>query len=345
MRKSAFVLGASGQVGRAVINSLLSAGWHVRAGSRTTYEFPVDVEGVLVDREVDSSVVEALAGGADVLIDCVAYSETHARQVLALEGLIGSAVVLSSVSVYADSSGRTLDEAQRIDDFPQFPVPVLESQTRTQPGDQTYSTRKVAMEDVLVSADAALPVTVLRPGAISGPGSVHPRELWFVKRALDHRPVQLLNWGGQSQFHTSSTVNIAELVRLAANQPARRVLNAVDPKASTTTEIGSRINEILDHHPVKFVVPGSPGVGDTPWSVPKPFVMDMSEAVRDLGYKPAMGYAEALQNTVGWIVSALGGRAWQDAFPTFLHANGPEAFDYVAEDAWVQQNERRNGRS
>ena len=196
MSKSAFVLGASGQVGRAVINSLLNDGWHVRAGSRTTYEWPVDVEGVLVDREVDSSVVEALAGGADVLIDCVAYSDTHARQVLALEGLIGSAVVLSSVSVYADSSGRTLDEAQRVDDFPEFPVPVSESQTRTRPGDRTYSTRKVAMEDVLVSANAALPVTVLRPGAISGPGSVHPRELWFVKRALDHRPVQLLNWGG-----------------------------------------------------------------------------------------------------------------------------------------------------
>lgn len=89
MSKSAFVLGASGQVGRPVINSLLSDGWHVRAGSRTTYEWPVDVEGVLVDREVDSSVGEALAGGADVLIDCVAYSDTHARQVLALEGLTG----------------------------------------------------------------------------------------------------------------------------------------------------------------------------------------------------------------------------------------------------------------
>jgi len=341
MSKNAFVLGASGQVGRAVITSLVSDGWHVRAGSRTLHEWPADVEGVLVDRGVDSSVAQALAGGADVLIDCVAYSEAHAQQVLALAGLIGSAVVLSSVSVYADSSGRTLDEARLVDDFPDFPVPVSESQTRTPPGDQTYSTRKVAMEDVFASANAALPVTVLRPGAISGPGSVHPRELWFVKRALDRRPVQLLNWGGQSQCHTSSTVNIAELVRLAANQPANRVLNAVDPKAFTTTEIGTRINQILDHHPVEFVVPGSPGVGDTPWSVPKPFVMDMSEAVRDLGYKPVMGYAESLQNTVGWIVSALGSKAWQDAFPTFLRANGPDAFDYLAEDVWVQQHESR----
>ena len=171
------------------------------------------------------------------------------------------------------------------------------------------------MEDVLVSANAALPVTVLRPGAISGPGSVHPRELWFVKRALDHRPVQLLNWGGQSQFHTSSTVNIAELVRLAATQPARRVLNAVDPKASTTTEIGSRINEILDHHPVEFVVPGSPGVGDTPWSVPKPFVMDMSEAVRDLGYKPAMGYAEAMDEDRARLLQIDGAMPRLNAIP------------------------------
>ena len=341
MSKTAFVLGASGQVGRAVMDSMVSDGWEVRAGSRTAHDWPAGVEGVLVDRESDLSVKKALGGGADVLIDCVAYTDRHARQLLGLDGLLGSAVVLSSVSVYADGEGRTLDEARGVEDFPDFPQLVTESQAITRPGEGTYSTRKVAMENVLLSADAVLPVTVLRPGAISGPGSVHPRELWFIKRALDHRPVQLLSWRGLSQFHTSSTVNIAELVRQAAHQPRRRVLNAVDPTSLTTGEIGRHINQILEHDPVLFEVPGAPGVGDSPWSVPKPFVMDMSAAVRELSYEPPMTYAEALEDTVSWIVSRLGDHEWQDVFPTFLRANGPEAFDYASEDAWVRDNSSR----
>lgn len=341
MSKTAFVLGASGQVGRAVMNSLVSDGWEVRAGSRTAHEWPAGVEGVLVDRESDLSVEKALGGGADVLIDCVAYTDRHARQLLGLDGLLGSAVVLSSASVYADGEGRTLDEARSAEDFPHFPHPVAESQPVTGPGEGTYSARKVAMENVLLAADVDLPVTILRPGAISGPGSVHPRELWFIKRALDHRPVQLLSWRGLSQFHTSSTVNIAELVRLAAHQPGRRVLNAVDPTALTTAEIGRHINQILEHDPVLFDVPGAPGVGDTPWSVPKPFVMDMSAAARELGYEPPMTYAEALDATISSIVSRLGDHEWQDVFPAFLRANGPEAFAYAAEDAWIRDNGSR----
>ena len=78
------------------------------------------------------------------------------------------------------------------------------------------------MEQLLLGAGATLPVTVLRPGAITGPGSVHPRELWFVQRALDDRPVQFLAHKRRSRFHTSSTPNIAELVRLAADRPGTR---------------------------------------------------------------------------------------------------------------------------
>ena len=70
-----------------------------------------------------------------------------------------------------------------------------------------------------------MPVTVLRPGAIYWPGGVHPREFFFIKRTLDHRRVQLLNWNGQSRFHLSNTRNIAKLVR-------------------------------LDHHPKEFLIPG-----------------------------------------------------------------------------------------
>jgi hypothetical protein len=124
---------------------------------------------------------------------------------------------------------------------------------------------------------------------------------------------------------------------LAANRPLRCVLNAVDPKALTTAPIGLAINDILDHHPKTFAIPGSPGMGETPWSVPKPFITDMSLAARSLGYEPVMDYSEALNDTAGWIVSALYGRDWKEAFPTFLRAKGTESFNFGAEDAWVRR--------
>jgi nucleoside-diphosphate-sugar epimerase len=288
-----------------------------------------------VDRDSDKSLTAAVASGYDVLVDCVAYTETHGRQLAGLADRVGSAVVLSSFSVYADVQGRSLDEATGPEDFPVLPVPVPEDQATVPAGPLTYSTRKVALETVLL--DSALPVTVLRPGAIVGPGSVFPREWWFVKRALDLRPAQVLSHNGESRFHTTSTANLAELVRLAAHQPGSRVLNAGDPRAVTVREIASAINDLLDHDPEEILIPGpdADGIGTNPWSVPHPYVMDMTAAERVLGYRPVTDYLTALPATVEWITETVRHRDWRDAFPGFLRACGEKAFDYAPEDAWL----------
>ena len=338
MTKTAFVLGASGQVGEAVIPALLQDGWRVRAGSRTVHAWPEAVEGVLVDREEDASFEAAIGDGVDVLVDCVAYTAAHATQIIRAGDRIGSAIVLSSVSLYADDEGRTLDQATGVESFPRLPNPVVETQLRTTPGPDTYSSRKVAMEDVLLHEDVAVPITILRPGTIYGPGSVHPREYWFIKRALDRRPVQLLNWGGLSQFSMSNSRNIAELVRLAAAAPRRRILHAVDDRALTTAEIAAITNAHLDHHPAQFLLEGQSTLGETPWSVPgtKPIIASMAAAETELGYRPVATYANTVPEMVDRIVSTIADGDWATAYPAFLRANGREAFDYESEDAWVR---------
>ncbi len=99
----------------------------------------------------------------------------------------------------------------------------------------------------LLASGDRLPVTLLRPAAIQGPYSRMQRELYVVKRAVDHRPVRALVHGGTSRFHTSSTEVIAELVRLAAAHPGTRVLNATDPRAPTVPEIAASIDAITGH--------------------------------------------------------------------------------------------------
>lgn len=66
----------------------------------------------------------------------------------------------------------------------------------------------------------------------------------------------------------------------------------------------------------------------------------MSEAARQLGYRPVTGYAESLPRTVEWLVEQLDGRDWREAFPKMVRNYGETLFDYAAEDAWLDRQER-----
>ncbi|MFF9851633.1 NAD-dependent epimerase/dehydratase family protein [Streptomyces litmocidini] len=336
---NAFVLGATGQVGRAAVRALVADGWEVTAASRGGAGddgWPDEVRSVRLDRNEEGALAAGLGDGCDVLVDIVAYDAGHGRQLTGLADRIGSAVVVSSGAVYEDERGRSFDTQDRPDGFPAYPVPLAEDWRTVAPGDTTYSTRKVALERELLAAGDALPTTLLRAGAIHGPYCPGPRELWFVKRALDGRPVRVLAYGGTSRFHPAHVDNIAELVRLAAAAPGSRVLNAADPEAPTVAEIGAAIDAVLGAESETVLMEGAPqgSVGLTPWTSEHPVVYDMTAAGRELGYRPVVSYAESLPETVEWLAGHLRGREWRDAFPG-LAKYQVDFFDYAAEDAWL----------
>jgi nucleoside-diphosphate-sugar epimerase len=334
----AVVIGASGQIGRAAVGALARDGWEVTAVSRggdRDAGWPRDVRVVRADREDDAALSAAVGEGCDVLVDMVAFGDRQARQLVSLAGRVGSAVVISSVSVYEDDKGRNFDTQAEPDGFPEYPVPIKETQRTIRPGDTSYSTGKAALERELLAAGDRLPVTLLRAGAIHGPYCRTPRELYFVKRNLDGRDRRVLAYGGASRFHPASVHNIAELIRLAAPRPGTRVLNAVDPDAPTVAEIAAAIDAVMGVESRDLLVGGPPvdGVGDTPWSVPAPVVCDMSAAEHQLGYRPVVRYADSLPETVAFIEERLAGRDWREAYPKMFKAYG-DLFDYAAEDAW-----------
>ncbi len=102
--------------------------------------------------QIGRAVARRLVEGG--LVDAVAYTPAHAEQLLSLSSDVGSLVMVSSASVYADEEGRSLDEATDPASFPALPVPVPETQATVAPGDATYSTRKVATEGVLLASAA-----------------------------------------------------------------------------------------------------------------------------------------------------------------------------------------------
>ncbi|MFC8101277.1 NAD-dependent epimerase/dehydratase family protein [Streptomyces sp. NPDC057363] len=336
----AVVVGATGQIGRVAVGALARDGWEVTAVSRggeRDGDWPEDVRVVRADREDDTALSAAVGDGCDVLVDMVAFGEGHARQLVRLAGRVGSAVVISSMSVYEDDKGRNFDTQAEPDGFPEYPVPITEEQRTVRPGDTSYPTRKIALERELLAAGDRLPVTLLRAGAVHGPYCRTPRELYFVKRVLDGRRRRVLAYGGASRFHPVSVHNIAELVRLAAPRPGTRVLNAVDPEAPTVAEIAAAIDAVMGFEAEDVLVDGPPpaeGVGDTPWSVPTPVVCDMTAAERQLGYRPVVRYAETLPETVAFLEERLAGRDWREEYPKMPRAYG-DLFDYAAEDTWL----------
>ena len=325
----AVLVGGTGMIGRAAARRLAQDGWEVVAVSRTG-TLPdglaeLGVESVVADRDDDEQLRAALGSGADVVLDTVAFTREHGEQLNRLDGLAGSLVVISSASVYADDEGRALDGEGG--EFPQFPVPVPETQRTAEPGDSTYSTRKAGLEEALL--EGPLPATLVRACAIHGPGAKLPRELHFIQRALDGRRRVALASMGESRFHTTSVENLAELIRLAAAQPGNRALNSGDPDAPTTLEICSAIGDALDHQfePVLFPENAGerPGI-DNPWAVPRPFVVSMAAAEEELGYRPVTTYPEAVRETAAWVAAEIeGGRSWEG---TYL----ADMLDYAAED-------------
>ena len=322
----AVLIGGSGMIGRAAACALSRDGWEVvavsRSGTLPDGLAELGVQAVAADREDDEQLRAALGSGADVVYDSVAMHRAHGEQLNGLEGLVGSLVVISTASVYADDEGRAFDGEGG--EPPQLPVPILETQRTAEPGDATYSTRKAELEQTLLHGP--LPATLIRACAVHGRGAKNPRELFFVKRAVDGRRRVALSWNGESRFNTASVANLGELIRLAAAQPGDRILNGGDPDPPSTLAICHAIGAALDYEFEPVLLPANEF--GNPWGAPSssPLVVSMEAAERELGYRPVTRYPEAVRETCAWLVAELErGRTWEGSYIA-------GTLDYAAED-------------
>jgi nucleoside-diphosphate-sugar epimerase len=317
-------------IGRAAARALATDGWEVVAVSRSGV-LPeglaeLGVKSVAADREDDEQLRAVLGSGADVVYDSVAMDRAHGEQLNGLEGLVGSLVVISTASVYADDEGRVFEGEGG--DPPQLPVPILETQRTAEAGDATYSTRKVELEQTLLAGP--LPSTLIRACAVYGPGAQNPRELYFVKRAFDDRRRVAIAWHGESRFNTVSVANLAELIRLAAAQPGDRILNGGDPDPPSTLEICHAIGSAMEYEFEPVLLPADEF--DNPWGVPasSALIVSMETAERELGYRAVTTYPEGVKETCAWLVGELErGRNWEGSY---IEAT----LDYAAEDAVLE---------
>ncbi len=324
------IVGGNGQIGRAVARRFVREGWRVTSIGRTV---PSDrlanalITYETLDRRNGTALRAALQGGVDILLDCLSFDLEDAEQLLDLQHCTGKLCAVSSASVYADSKGRTLDEAAS-GGFPDYGEPLATDHRTVLPGPQTYSTRKAAMERRLLER-AAVPVSVLRPGAIYGPHSSHAREWFFVKRLLDGRRRIPLAYGGATRFHTTASDHIAEAVWIVATANASPILNVVDPEPPTTAEIGAAIMAVLgiEAEIVGLETEGSPPRdGFNPWGLLRDMICVPSSEI------PAIGqYRDLVAPAVHWLAECMPTDDWHSRLPV-LAAYPFDLFDYEGED-------------
>jgi nucleoside-diphosphate-sugar epimerase len=337
----ALILGGTGAIGRATAYRLLNAGWQVDLTGRDPAHMPAALAAAgarfaVADRGDPGQLAGVLGEGADLLVDCVCFTAADAAALLPLARAADSTVLISSKAVYVDEGGHHSNSAVR----PDFGGPVRETQPTMAPSDGDYQTaegygaNKVAAEHVLL--DSGLPVTVLRPSKIHGPGTRQPREWAFVKRVLDGRPVVLLAHRGAGVDHPTAAANIATLIKVAAARPGRQVLNCADPDTPSGLEISRTIARHLGHawDEVLLGEDAPAGLGRHPWDTRPPIVLDMTAATQ-LGYQPAGDYATTVAATVDWLVAAAHGGPDADLVPVPGDEYFARFLDYPAEDRYL----------
>ncbi|WP_049572829.1 NAD-dependent epimerase/dehydratase family protein [Nonomuraea sp. SBT364] len=158
------VIGASGHIGTYLVPRLVEAGHEVVAVSRGTRQ-PYTPHGawrkvttVVADREAEEAAGTfgaRIAGlGGDAVIDLICFEESSARQLAeALAGRVRHVLHCGTIWVHGHSEQ----------------VPTTEDRPRRPFGG--YGIKKAAIEAYLLN-ESGLPVTVIHPGHITGPGWV-----------------------------------------------------------------------------------------------------------------------------------------------------------------------------
>ncbi len=163
------VTGASGFIGRALVNELAAGGHRVRAAMRQPADiFPREVEVVAVSdlarpiewppliRDIDAvvhlaGIAHAGPEIAEEVYDRVNRAATAALAAAAARAGIGRLVFISSIRAQAGPASTN----------------VLTEAGAPRPGD-AYGRSKLAAEDAI--RDSQVPFTILRPALIYGPG-------------------------------------------------------------------------------------------------------------------------------------------------------------------------------
>jgi len=322
------VTGASGFIGRHLVERLVREGQTVRAlvhTSQPVLDWPASVEIAQGD-VLDPQAMKAAAAGCDAVYHLA--GKAHALEEVkgdedayrtintdgtrhALEGAVAGGVkafvLFSSVKAMGEGGSRCLDES--FDGSPETPY-----------GRSKLEAERTALD---IGRRAGLHVTCLRLPLVYGPGN--KGNLFRMIAAIDRGIFPPLPELGNRR----SMVHVADVVQAAVRATETPAANGqcyivTDGRAYSTRELYERICRSLEkeipawHVPV-WTLKALGGLGDAIGRVlGRRFMFDSdaldkligsawysSEKIsRELGYKPARSFEDALPEMIAWCRTA-----------------------------------------
>lgn len=307
------VIGGTGHVGGYLVPRLVAAGHQVTVvtrGKSTPYR-PHGawrrVETVVADRDAEDAAGtfgERIAGlEPDVVIDMICFTEDSARQLAeAVRGKVGHLLHCGTIWVHG----------------PSLEVPTTEAAPRRPFGE--YGVRKAAIERYLLDQAHryGLPVTLIHPGHITGPGwvPINPAanlDLAVFQRLLDGEPVVLPNLGLETLQHVHAD-DVAALFTAAMENRSAAVGESFHSVAASTLTLRGYAEAVaswygrdadLTFQPYdtwKATVPAQHAQATWDHIAHSPHC-SMAKARRLLGYRPRHRAPEAIQEAVEWLVA------------------------------------------
>lgn len=316
----AIVTGATGFTGFALTKRLVQEGWEVVALVRSSPRVqPLKDLGVrCVETDITSRAsVRTAMEPADCVFHIAAMFRTEDSDrdnfrrvnVDAVDN-IASAALEAGVSRLVHCS--TVGVQGQIDH------PPADEEYRTQPNDHYQETKWQGEQVARAYMKDGLPVAVIRPAGIYGPGDMRFLKLF---RTIN-RGVFVMIGNGKTLYHFTYIDDLVEGFMLAATSPAAlgQVFTIAGPRYTSIREMADTVARVLHKKPSRLHVPLWPvelcaqvcekvckPLGVNPPLYPRRvefFAMDraftISKAKELLGYRPRFDLEEGFANTAAW---------------------------------------------
>lgn len=303
------IIGGTGHIGSFLTPRLWNAGHEVISISRGVKE-PYQqhaawraIERVRIDRvaaEADGSFGETIAKlDAEVVIDLTCYRLESAQHLVeALRGRVGHFLHCGTIWVHG----------------PSVEVPTIEAAPRTAFGD--YGQRKAAIEAYLLTV-SKLPLTILHPGHLVGPGwvPINPAGNFnpeVFSMLLQGRQIQLPNIGMETVHH----VHVDDVAQCFVKAIERRSaalgesFHVVSPAALTLRGYAERVSAWFGRLAKLQLLPWEEwrqGATERDVAVTWDHIAhspncSIAKARTRLGYEPRYSSLEAVHESLTWLI-------------------------------------------
>ncbi len=251
--KRVLVTGASGFLGRAVVDALLAARYSVRAATRRPSAFPGSVEAVTVPDLAGAVIWRPILEDVDAIVHLAGLVHADARKLgeqafdsinrKATQDLAGAAREAGVERFIFISSARAQISASS--------AQMVREDAEPYPTD-AYGRTKLAAEQAIRAS--GVPFTILRPVAVYGP---HPRGNVETLLRLAMSPVPLPLSGLRNRRTLLSLESFISAVLFALANPATagETYLVADPQSYTVAEFVALIRKAQGRPARLFYVP------------------------------------------------------------------------------------------